>query len=980
VLVALAGYGRRAYAGEGCTQSGDTIYCGIAFTDTVNFEDVDNAAVVTQDGFSVDASSSYGIYITGDGDLSFTDEHGSSVSGQALGLYMRSRGDLDGPGSVVIETNGTISGSVGIGAYSEGTGGIVVTADGTLTGINGFQSGIGIRAWNFGASGDIEITTGSESKILADGVGIDAHNESGATTITVNGEVGSEGANDIGVRAAAGENSSGRIDITTAVGSTVSGAEVGIRVFNEGDGGAAVIANGNVYAGDRGIVAGIEGGAGDLTITTGVGSTVTGLSYGIDAWNDGSGATEITVNGDVGSEETDYGINVSGGGDGPVSIEIGATGTVTGEVGIYIEEGPATVMVAGDVEGTSGTAILFDELNDHDDTLELRAGATIVGAVRAGYGDEDKLVLGGDIGWGTFDVSEIDDGGETEKYQGFELFSKTGAGSWTLIGETDAIEAFSIEAGTLFVDGAMSETAFDVASITVLAGSGTVGGFTAHDNAWITPGDGSAPGTLSVAGDATFEEGAWFGVIVGPEEASRLAIAGSADLGGATVAIRASEAEEGYSDEKDYLILSAAEGYGDSRFAEVDNNFAFYDAALDYRGDDVYLTLTRNGTGYEEVSGTPNQAAVAGAIEGLGAGNPIYETIEGLSEEGAQEAFETLSGNALGSVRTMVQSGVAAFDAVIDGRIAAVETAAGGAALAYGAAAARPDPAALALAEPFAASGFWMRGTGTFGAVEGDGNAAGADYRMGGVAAGADTWLTPVLLAGIAFDYAAMEADFDDDRGSASVSSYALGLYARYAENGLRLDGKLGYGLLDSATSRRVVVGADEYDAKGDFDGGRFTAALEAGYDLAVAGTTLRPIAALGYMRLDEDGFTETGADIYNLAVDDRTTESLKSGLGVELSRSFSFAERADGLTLTARALWQHEFLDDKAAIDAAFADFAGSSFGVEGVSVARDSAVLGLGLTARASADLSLFTRYDTRLNPDQVDHAASAGIRLGW
>lgn len=177
-----------------------------------------------------------------------------------------------------------------------------------------------------------------------------------------------------------------------------------------------------------------------------------------------------------------------------------------------------------------------------------------------------------------------------------------------------------------------------------------------------------------------------------------------------------------------------------------------------------------------------------------------------------------------------------------------------------------------------------------------------------------------------------------------------------------------------------MVVGLDAYDAEGDFDGGRFTTSVEAGYDLAAGGTTFRPIASLGYVRLAEDGFTETGADIYNLSVDERTTESLKSGLGLQVSRSFALAERADGLTLTARALWQHEFLDDKATIDPAFADYASSSFGVEGVSVSRDSAVLGLGLTAQASADFALFARYDARLNPDQVDHALSGGFRAGW
>ncbi|MGV8790329.1 autotransporter domain-containing protein, partial [Pseudomonas aeruginosa] len=88
-----------------------------------------------------------------------------------------------------------------------------------------------------------------------------------------------------------------------------------------------------------------------------------------------------------------------------------------------------------------------------------------------------------------------------------------------------------------------------------------------------------------------------------------------------------------------------AAGGIDGRFDAVLPNYLFLGGTLDYAANAIRLDIGRNGTTLASVAQTPNQAAVAGAVETLGAGNPVYESLL-LSENAAtaQRAFQQLSG------------------------------------------------------------------------------------------------------------------------------------------------------------------------------------------------------------------------------------------------------------------------------------------------------------------------------------------------
>src|SRR5205085_5905943 len=117
-----------------------------------------------------------------------------------------------------------------------------------------------------------------------------------------------------------------------------------------------------------------------LSVTAGAGTTVSGSSDGIFARNYGSGALAVTV---------------------------AATGIVSGTGGFGIQAlgRPATVTVAGTVNGGASGAINFDQAGGFANRLELVTGAVINGNVLGGTGTDTLGLSGG--GSGRFNVGQL---------------------------------------------------------------------------------------------------------------------------------------------------------------------------------------------------------------------------------------------------------------------------------------------------------------------------------------------------------------------------------------------------------------------------------------------------------------------------------------------------------------------------------------------------------------------------------------------
>ena len=101
-------------------------------------------------------------------------------------------------------------------------------------------------------------------------------------------------------------------------------------------------------------------------------------------------------------------------------------------------------------------------------TLTLGPGSVINGTV---FGDgNDTFRLGG-TGNGTFDLSTI---GNSNQYQGFTTFGVVG-GTWTATNTLGQSSPWTVQNGTLLVNGDLSAASSLTVAGGALAGIGTVG-------------------------------------------------------------------------------------------------------------------------------------------------------------------------------------------------------------------------------------------------------------------------------------------------------------------------------------------------------------------------------------------------------------------------------------------------------------------------------------------------------------------------
>ncbi|MDU0341220.1 autotransporter domain-containing protein [Bosea rubneri] len=613
-----------------------------------------------------------------------------------------------------------------------------------------------------------------------------------------------------------------------------------------------------------------------------------------------------------------------------------------------------------------------------------------------GYGllDVGKAVLGpGRFDWGDFVVEQP--GGVAHfgnDIVGAGGLVKRGAGELVLTGNSAYAGATRVEGGFLSVMGSIASPT-SVAAAGTLAGTGLITGNVSNAGT-IWAGDRNGVGTLRIDGNFVQEAGGLLVQQFGPEGGqNHLAVTGTAGLAG-WVALAGEQLF--LPRQLSMAVLTADRGIS-GRFSGVEGPFGdgtapFIRASLRYEPNTAYLDIQGLPFDTPGVCASANQCAVGGALErGLASADQDLRDVALLlqhagTREGARGALASLSGEVHAGLSTLALGGAGQLGSMISQRLGALRSGQADATsadlpLAYTASAATNPAAAMLMrlpAQATANNNAWARGYGFTGRLGGDANAGGASYRGGGVIGGFDRQITPSFLAGFSFGYSSTDADFRHHAGKGSIDAYEGAFYGSYASGKLRLGGLLGYGRLNFESERSIGFGGLSRQAKADYDGDRFTGALEAGYAFDLGWSTVEPLLGLRYTFLRQGSFSETGAQSIGLAAAGQSASSLLGSIGLRLMREFDLGEGR--VAVEARGRWQHEFLDDAVALDTAFIGAPAASFPVRGPRVARDSAILGVGLSARAGRNLTLFADYDVRLNRDATAHAVTAGLRASW
>jgi len=693
-----------------------------------------------------------------------------------------------------------------------------------------------------------------------------------------------------------------------------------------------------------------------------------------------NGGTVTFLEGDAGSAS----ISNDGANSRTYFYDNGGAGITTLNTATITNRNGGAVYLQGKTDGgsakivneTGGVAYFEGSAKAADATVENQAGGSVI--VRFQTSDAEIGSLSGDgavvVGQFSSDLVRLkvgalglDDviGGVISAANVGSEFVKTGSGMLTLTGDSSTYTAkTAVENGILRVNGKLGGT-LDVRDGGRLEGIGTVGATTVNDGATVAA--GNSIGTLKVNGEITFKAGSTLEVEATnvPVPVDLIEVTGTAYLQGGLVDVRA--ADDIYMPFTTYTILTATTGV-EGEFADVTDNLAFLDPSLSYDDNNVYLTLARNDIDFESYGRTPNQKAASRGIDSLGAGNALYLAFVLLEDDAAliQDTLDQLSGEIHGSLKSTLLADSHFLRDSVTARLRS--TASGESSAAHGDSAIEPA-ADYSVARK--SSGFWMQGFGSWGDWDGDGNAASLDRSTGGAIAGVETLLDGWRL-GVAGGYSQTSFDVDDRRSSGDADGYHAAIYAGTNWDTVFLRAGAAYSWHDIATKREITSPiVDELQA--DYGAGTAQIFGELAYRADFGGLSLEPFANAAYVNLHTGSFTEKGGAAA-LESKSSSSDSVVTTLGLRPEVRFSLGDMET--VATGMIGWQHAFGDVTPEAQLAFE--GGDAFGIRGVPMARDTALIEAGLALKLTDSVSLGASYQGQFGDGVSDNGFNAKLGI--
>ncbi|CAM3461891.1 Extracellular serine protease [Bordetella sputigena] len=664
--------------------------------------------------------------------------------------------------------------------------------------------------------------------------------------------------------------------------------------------------------------------------------------------------------------------------DGAYAIFTGAPGLVT------VDGGAGPVRVSG--------------LQFATDRYRLQ-GAPIT--LVASGGNPPAIVVGdGTYASGQF-VDTIDN-----PLQGTSGFVKTGPGSVILNADSSGLSGpILIADGALEINGKLNGPV-DIGREVVLAGVGQVGTTTLYPTAVISPGNDASPiGTLTVNGNLTFGQDSIYRVHADPASSAsdHIHVTGIAYLDGTVAHVGP---DGNYAPRATYNILTADGGI-QGRFAGVSSNYAFLTPTLTYDPKNAFMTLTRNDVPIGSVGNTGNQGSVGGALDNEappagGSGSPsagnggasgsggtggagaagagsaggnglagsvagaasgtgasqVAEAVLAMTPDQARSALNMLSGEAYASNASVLQG--------LSDTVRALPMAHLRANLDAPAVAGRPTaqlgaPSSDALPQSGALP-VWAQVFGNWRTFSGDGNASRVRQSDGGLFVGGDGAVGGGWRLGGAVGYIGSHSSIDDVSSRSSIDSYTATVFGgRNFPAGpghFRFTAGAAYTWHDIDTKRDVAAGSLNQQLESSYHASSTQLFSELGYNLPLGEAyTIEPFAGVAWNQLRTRAFDESGgtAALHGSADSSDVTSTT---LGLRGAWLFESA-RAPG-RLTATLGWRHAMGDVTPRQDLAFD--GGSTFTVAGVPIARDAAVLGLGIEMAITRNTTAAISYDAQ------------------
>jgi mucin-19 len=427
-----------------------------------------------------------------------------------------------------------------------------------------------------------------------------------------------------------------------------------------------------------------------------------------------------------------------------------------------------------------------------------------------------------------------------------------------------------------------------------------------------------------------------------------LLVSGSATISNATITLSGPSVRSGQT----YTIVDAgsASSYTGDTLVLVG---AHYRAELTTVGDDLVASIQAMFSEIGEAKGG-SAAVMGGVLDQLSDRSAMQHSIDTLS---------LLSDEDLGHALTQAAPAEVGGGAAVLQRASLIEDLIGSA---IGSRQARADGTGWSI---------WQQVLGATAGRDAVSGALGYDTTALGLVLGADNRLTENILVGGALSWG---AGWNSGRGDVSgngngVNSLALTGYGGWSTGALTVNGRVAAGF-DHYSQHRTMTYLDER-AQAGYDGRHYVIAVEGGYGLPLAGNlTLTPELSLRWLRLEMDGYTETGASADGLTIGSEIADQLQSGLGAKLAWNI---DTTFGLVVPEfRVAWLHDFVTGPSETHAVL---SGLGFKTSSVRIAADGIKVGMGLMYHLSDTTSLRLEYGGQFRNDYAAHGGMLQVAIG-
>lgn len=543
--------------------------------------------------------------------------------------------------------------------------------------------------------------------------------------------------------------------------------------------------------------------------------------------------------------------------------------------------------------------------------------------------------------------------------------TKIGKGTLELAGRNSTYKGPTlVEQGHLQVSGSITSdvTVHDGAT---LGGTGTVGSLMANTGANIAPGGLGSSGTLSVDRNITFQNGSRYLVKVAPNNQSngdRIISNGLATLKGGEVQVTLENSSNLLSKQEvrsllgqQYNILQANSGIN-GKFASVVPNYLFVGTELSYQTDQNYQTarvmldIKRNSTKFASFGMTANERAVADAADKLDLGHPVYESILMFdTADQARQAFQQFSTGQIHADIAAAQINSSRY--LRDTLNIRLRQADGG-----------------TIGQDIKAdkNGAWVQIMGNWQRANGNSEVNGYRVSNYGVLLGADRELGNDWRLGVATGYtrSSLKGGYST---SARSDNFHLALYGSKQIEALALRAGAAYSWHRFDTERSVAFGQQSDNLKAKYNAHTGQLFTEAAYGMNTSWMNLEPFVNLSYVNFRNGSINEHGGAAA-LNGNKQSKNATFSTLGLRADQKWQ-TENELTVGVYGELGWQHQFGKVDRDTKLSFSN-SNSTFTVNSVSAARDSAVIKAGTELGINENTKLSLGYSGVLSGNHKDN----------